>query len=140
MRISATLTSCISETRVVEQHRAAGIAAEKFDGAALDAVEHEVGADHLPGEALARAQPDQKEKIQEFGGGFVELRRMELNAQRRARDSRGDWIRERDAPGKRRRLAVAAAGREAAEAADRMAQRQRGGEGVEHGSSGIFWK
>ena len=53
---------------------------------------------------------------------------MQVNVQRRAGDLRGGRIRERDAPGQRSRLAVAAAGGEAAQAANGVAERQRGGE------------
>ena len=72
-----TLTICINETRIVEHQSAAGITAEKFDRAALDPVQHEVCADNWPEKRRPRAEPNQKKKIQEFGGGFVELRRME---------------------------------------------------------------
>src|SRR4029077_15619510 len=43
----------------VEQHRAAGIAAKKFDGAAFDTIQDEIGADHLSRKALALAEPDE---------------------------------------------------------------------------------
>ena len=60
--------------------RAAGIAAEKFDDAALDAVEHEIGAEDLAVKSLPRAQPHEQKKIQELRGGFVKLRGMQRDA------------------------------------------------------------
>ena len=48
----------------VKHQRASRVAAEKFNHPAFDSVKNEIGAQHLPGEALSRPQPDEKKKIQ----------------------------------------------------------------------------
>lgn len=118
---------------IVEHQRTAGISAEKFNRASLDAVEHEVSSEHLACETLAFGEPNEEQKIKEFGGGFIQLRWVQRNAQRSARDSTGDLAGEGDAPGQRRRLAVAAASREAAKTANGMAEGQSDCKSVQHG-------
>src|SRR5580658_5373983 len=117
----------------MEQHRAARVATEEFDGSSFRAVKQAVGAEHLPLESLPLAQPNENCKIQEFGAGFVELRWMQVNAQRSARDLGCRGIRERDAPRNRRWLAVAAAGGEASQASDGVPERQCSPKSVKHG-------
>ncbi len=65
-----------------------------------------------------------------FGAGLVELRRVERNAERRADVLRRELAVERDAPRHRRRPAEAAAGKEAAEPADDVTERDAGREDV----------
>ena len=75
---------------------------------------------NAPALALGREQHDQD---QQLGARLVQLRRVQRHAERRADVGGGERIGERDAHGTRRRLAVAAAGEQAAEAADDVAER-----------------
>ena len=60
---------------------------------------------------------------QQLGRRLVQLRGMQRHAERRADVGGGERIGERDAPGQRRRLAVAAAREQAAEPPDDVAER-----------------
>ena len=84
---------------------------------------------HVEPERAARKRPalalraEQQHQDQHLGARLVELRRVQRHAERRADVGGGERIGEGDRPRHRRRLAVAAAGEQAPEPADDVAER-----------------
>src|SRR2546427_341813 len=105
--------------------RAAAVVAEKFNGAACDAVEDRVGAEDFAGEPPPLREPQKENENYELARGLVELRRMQRNAERGSGQVLRDRIGKHDAPGNARRLPVAASSGKAAQAPDGMAQGAR---------------
>src|SRR2546427_4034714 len=102
--------------------RAAGVVAEKFNGAACDAVEDRVRAKDFAGEPPPLREPQKENENYELARGLVELRRMQRNTKRGSGQILRGGIGKRDAPGNARRLAVAASSGKATQASDSMAQ------------------
>src|SRR5207247_8041315 len=93
------------------------VAAIELDDEARDGVQKHVEPEGASGERPSFALRDEQHgQDQRLGARFVELRRMERDAERRADVGRGERIRERDAPRLHRRLAVTAAVEQTAEA------------------------
>ena len=103
---------------------AARVAAVELDDVARDRVEQHVQPERAPGNRpAARLGREQNDQDQQLGARFVQLRRMQRDAERRADVGRGERIGERDRPRHRRRLAVAAAGEKTSEPPDDVAER-----------------
>ncbi len=111
----------------MEEQGPAGIVANKLNQAALDAVQREIHADNLARQVRAATQQIENQKVDKFGGGFVELRRVKRDVQRCAGNARGRFASERDGPGNSGGLAEAASGGKATEPADGMTQSNRSG-------------
>src|SRR6185295_16413248 len=113
------------------EYRPALVAAEELDDEAGDRVEEHVEPERSSGErppfALAEQQDHQYEQL---CARLVELRRVQRHAERRPDVALRERIRERDPPRSGRRLAVAAAGKETAEAADDVTESNPGREYV----------
>ena len=98
------------------------------------AVEQHVAPERPPGERPALPlEGEQKPEDQQLRAGFVELRRVERHVQRRADVLRRELAVKRDRPGHVGRTAEAAAGEQAAETADDVAERDAGREHVGRG-------
>ena len=99
---------------------AARIAAVELDDEARDRVEQHVAPERASGNGRPlRSNASRNTEDQQLRAGFVELRRVERHVERRADVLRRGLAVEGDRPRHRRRPAEAAAGEEAAEAADR---------------------
>lgn len=90
---------------------------EKFEDEARGRVKQRVGEDDLTLEVLTPGEPREEKKEGETDRGFVELHRVQLDAERRAADARGIRVSEGDRPCDARGAAVVVAGHEAADAA-----------------------
>src|SRR2546422_7289115 len=104
--------------------RAALVAAKDLDEVAGDGVQQHVEPEGSSGKRPALALRGQQEpENQQLGARFVQLGGMQRNPEGRADVGGGERIGKRNSPGLHRRLAVAAARKEAAEAPDDMPQR-----------------
>ena len=109
---------------VAEVQAAAAIAAEELDDEPRHRVDQHVAPERAAGEgAAALLEEQQAGQDQRLGARLVELRRVQVDVQRRAGVGERERIGEDDAPRHRRLLAVAAAGEEAADPADDVAER-----------------
>src|SRR5262249_33972079 len=115
---------------------ALGVAAEELEDEPGGRVEDRVGEHDLSAEALAGSEPEEEEENQEAGERLVELARVQRDVERRSHVSLRVGVGERHRPGHACRLAVAASGEEAAEAADGLSEHDAGGEDVGRGPGG----
>src|SRR5581483_2314131 len=97
--------------------------AEELDDEAGGRVEHQVESDDLAGGVRAAGAPIEDAEDREFGERLVKLRRVQRPIQGHADQLVGDGIGEGDRPGAVALDAPAAAGGEAAETADAVAER-----------------
>ena len=116
--------------KAAEDLAAARIVANEFQEKAGDAVEKEIGAEHLSIELFAREQPHKDEKICQLDRGFEKLRGLERDPQGCLGIRLRDGVGESHAPEMIGRLAIAAARGKAAHAPDGVSQGQSGSEGV----------
>ena len=125
-RLSGTSTieiSCDSETASPKYRPRPAIAAEELDDEPRHRVGQHVAPERAAGEgAAALLEEQQAGQDQRLGARLVELRRVQVDVQRRAGVGERERIGEDDAPRHRRLLAVAAAGEEAADPADDVAE------------------
>lgn len=113
-----------------EYFATAWIAAQEFDEVSFDPVEDHESGKNLSIKLLALEQPHQQHKIEELGGGFDQLRRFQSFVKWRARPTASQRVGEDDSPEMIGGLAVAAAGRETAKAAEHVSKGEPGSEGV----------
>src|SRR5438045_5197193 len=76
----------------------ARIAPQELNKVALDPVEDHEGSKHLPVKLLTFQQPHQQNKIEELGGSFDQLRRLQGNSERRSGPVVRQLAMESDAP------------------------------------------
>ena len=109
------------------KHKAAIVIAEKLDDKSQAGVKGQIFQDDLPGEVFFGKAPHQKQQTgRSAPTRFVDLGRVERDIERDADIVIGILIGEGDSPRQRGRLAVAAAGRQASEAADGLSQGDSG--------------
>ena len=104
--------------------RSAFVAPIEFDDEPRDGVQEHVEPERAARVWLAPAFCGQQEhEDQELRARLIQLRRVKRDAERRADIAGRKWVGERNGPRFRRRLAEAAAGKKAPEAADDVAER-----------------
>ena len=130
---------CEVESVPPNQEPAVGVAAQELEPEAHRGVERHVGERDLAVEALARQQPEQEREDQERRERLVELARVQRRVHRRADLASGVHVGEGDGPRQLRGLAPAAAGGEAAEPPDRLAEHDARRERVGGRASPASW-
>src|ERR1700722_4834605 len=119
-----------------ENFAASRVIGQKLNEGGFDAVQdHELGPD-LPIDFLASEQPRQKQEIEEFGGGFDQLGRLNSYAQRSSTDRIRQRIMKYHSPKVISGLAEAAAGGEESEASEDVAKGESRGEPVDGSQHG----
>src|SRR5262249_23579455 len=113
-------TLCGGEAAAPE-HRVNFMAAQKLHEEPRCAIEHQVPAEDLAVELLLAILRIEKNKNREFGGSFIELRRMQRNIERDAHSLVAVRVCEGDGPRQRARQSPAAAGGKTAETSEAVA-------------------
>src|SRR5216684_8876889 len=114
--------------KTVKNAATVGIAAQKFQKVAGDAVEEQIRPENLAVKFLATEKPHQQCEVEYLNQEFINLRGMQGNPQRRSHERIGKG----HAPGQIGRFSVTAARGKAAQTANGMAQGKSGGENI-HG-------
>src|SRR5262249_56626665 len=110
-----------------------GIASQEFDEEARDAVKKQISAENLPIEILALEHPGQQQKDSQLDGRLEQLSRLEGLIQGRSYQLLGQRICKRHSPKMVSGPAITAAGGEAAQPANAMADCQSRGKRVARG-------
>src|ERR1700758_5877713 len=114
----------------MEDFSAAGVVTQELEQEACNAVEEQVGSNHLAVKFLSGQQPGQKEEICQFHRRFEELSWFQWDSERRSHPGVGQRVLECHSPDGVGLFAVAAASGKAPYPPNGMSQGQSGREGV----------